>query len=120
MKRPKLDANSKLQRYKIESQSSLLDVDELCEFQSEDRELNLEGPKTEVECLMEIHLENIETILKEMQCERELDNEQEDEEEKFKFAALVMDRFFFLLAFTYSLVTFGALVMTNKNFYKFQ
>jgi hypothetical protein len=119
MKRPKVEANSKLERYKIEPQSSFFADDELCDFQNKNREnlLNLKGSKTfkdesarkhrEVECLMKIHLRNIEKFLKEIQCERELDNRIEDEAIKFKFAALVMDHFFLVLTFTYSLVTFG-------------
>jgi len=64
--------------------------------------------------------ENIENILKETQRHQEMDELIEDEELKFKFAALVMDRFFFCLSLAYFIVVFCALVLAVPNFYKFQ
>ena len=37
---------------------------------------------------------------------------------KFKFAAIVMDRFFLCLSFIYAVVTFVGIIMSNSNFYK--
>ena len=43
---------------------------------------------------------------------------QEENELKCKFAAIVMDRFFFYLASFYSIITFVSLIMVVPNFYK--
>ena len=43
----------------------------------------------------------------------------EEKELKYKFAAIVMDRFFFYLANIYFLITFSSLILAIPNFYKF-
>ncbi len=37
---------------------------------------------------------------------------------KWKFAAIVMDRLFLIITSVYFIITFGSLVLSNKNFYK--
>ena len=66
------------------------------------------------------YLRNIEDILKEAKEENELERDLEEEELKFKFAALVMNRFFFFGAILYFIVAFCSAVLSIPNFYKFQ
>ena len=46
------------------------------------------------------------------------DDEEEENELKCKFAAIVLDRFFFYLTLVYAIITFVALLMSITNFYK--
>ncbi len=64
------------------------------------------------------HAQNIERILKETQCEQDVDKMREEQELKFKFAAIVLDRFFLCVSSVYAVVTFVALVIIIPNVYK--
>ena len=48
------------------------------------------------------------------------DNDQEEEQNELicKFAAIVLDRFFFYLTLIYAIITFVALLLSIPNFYK--
>lgn len=50
----------------------------------------------------------------------EINNKKQEEkiELKWKYAALVMDRFFFIISIVYFLVTFISIVLTVKNLYR--
>ncbi len=37
---------------------------------------------------------------------------------KYKFAAKVLDRFFFIISIIYVLLTFSSIILSTKNFYK--
>ena len=63
-------------------------------------------------------LQNIERILVKNFGEDDHIRWMEEKELKFKFAAIVLDRFFFYLSILYFIVTFIALVMTIPNFYQ--
>ncbi len=58
-------------------------------------------------------LSNIENILKTMYTETE-------NEIKFKLAAIVLNRFFFILSIIYIIVTFSVFVLSVSNFYNFR
>jgi hypothetical protein len=66
------------------------------------------------------HMQAIENILRETQNDKESDDDLEEKVLKYKFAALVLDRFFFCLSGTYFIVAFSALVLSLPNFYKFK
>jgi len=66
------------------------------------------------------HLSNIEDLLKETKDESDYEKHLEDEELKYKFAALVMNRFFFFGAIVYFIIAFCSAVLSIPNFYKFQ
>jgi hypothetical protein len=42
----------------------------------------------------------------------------EEKQLKNKFAAIVLDRLFFVLSILYTIVTFGGIIMSVSNFYK--
>ena len=63
-------------------------------------------------------LESMDKCLQQLTANTNEIKENEDMELKWKFAALVMDRFFFYVTFIYFIVTFIALVMSSPNFYK--
>jgi len=65
------------------------------------------------------HAQNIESILREARREQDEDRHREEQELKFQFAAIVLDRFFFYLALIYAIITFAGLVLTIPNLYKF-
>jgi hypothetical protein len=48
----------------------------------------------------------------------QLKEQNEDQELKCKFAAIVMDRFFFFVSLFYAIITFVSLIMSIPNFYK--
>ena len=48
----------------------------------------------------------------------QLKEQNEDQELKCKFAAIVMDRFFFFVALFYAIITFVSLIMSVPNLYK--
>ncbi len=60
----------------------------------------------------------IERERKETQCEQDVDKMREEQELKFKFAAIVLDRFFLCVSSVYAVVTFVALVIIIPNAYK--
>ena len=64
-------------------------------------------------------VQSIESLLNDEFGEDDIERMREDKELKFKFAALVMDRFFFWLSIIYFVATFIALVLSIPNFYKF-
>jgi hypothetical protein len=64
-------------------------------------------------------LVNIESILIETHSEKNEDKKREEQELKCKFAAIVMDKFFFFVALIYAVTTFAGLILTITNFYKF-
>ena len=64
-------------------------------------------------------VQSIENLLNDEFGEDDIERMREDKELKFKFAALVVDRFFFWLSVIYFVVTFIALVLSIPNFYKF-
>ena len=64
-------------------------------------------------------LVNIESILNETHSEQNEDKKREERELKCKFAAIVMDKFFFFVALIYAVITFAGLILTITNFYKF-
>ncbi len=66
------------------------------------------------------HLSSIEDLLREAKEESEQEKIREDEELKYKYAALVMNRFFFIAAFAYFIVAFCSVILSTPNFYKFQ
>ena len=49
--------------------------------------------------------------------EKSNDKKREINELKCKYAAIVMDRFFFYVALIYAIITFVALIMSIPNFY---
>jgi len=59
-------------------------------------------------------------MLKETKEENENERDLEEEELKFKYAALVMNRFFFLGTILYFIIAFCSAVLSIPNFYKFQ
>ena len=62
---------------------------------------------------------NIDPVSEKVSNHEQTEDEiREEEQLKFKFAAIVMDRFFLYLALIYSFITFVGLVMTNTNLYK--
>ena len=63
-------------------------------------------------------VQNIENILSDEFGEDDIERIREMKELKFKFAALVMDRFFFWLSIIYFIITFSVLVLSIPNFYK--
>ena len=66
------------------------------------------------------HLSNIEDLLKEAKEDNDQEKLLEDEELKYKYAALVMNRFFFFGAIVYFIIAFCSAVLSIPNFYKFQ
>jgi hypothetical protein len=66
------------------------------------------------------HLSSIEDLLREAKEESDEEKILEDEELKYKYAALVMNRFFFIAAFAYFIVAFCSVILSTPNFYKFQ
>ena len=63
-------------------------------------------------------VKNIENILIETQQELNDDKMNERKELKFKFAAIVLDRFFLCISSVYAVITFVALVIIIPNVYK--
>ena len=61
---------------------------------------------------------DIQKTLGKMYGRFESDEIQEEKEIKWKYAALVMDRFFLILTILYFVVTFCAIVMSIPNFYR--
>ncbi len=61
--------------------------------------------------------ENVENISPNSATNEQIDK-QEEQELKCKFAAIVMDRFFFYLTLIYAIITFVVLIMSVPNFYK--
>ena len=49
--------------------------------------------------------------------QQDLGNNRKRKELRFKFAAIVLDRFFFYLALFYALITFAGLLLSIPNFY---
>ena len=64
-------------------------------------------------------LVNIESILNETHSEQNENKKREEQELKCKFAAIVMDKFFFFVALIYAVITLAGLILTITNFYKF-
>jgi hypothetical protein len=65
-------------------------------------------------------LSSIEDLLKETKEKNDQESILEEEELKYKYAALVMNRFFFIAAFAYFIVAFCSVILSTPNFYKFQ
>ena len=98
---------------KYHEKSSLNDTEiETCE-----KEISVNKFQDKDEVLK--HVQNIENFLNEANYEQNEDRMREEQELKFKFAAIVLDRFFFFVAAIYAIVTFGCLVLLIPNFYKF-
>ncbi len=64
-------------------------------------------------------LRDIEKAVQKIAAEMEQYDEKQDQIVKYKFAAIVMDRFFFFLQILYFIITFIAFVLSIKNFWKF-
>ena len=62
--------------------------------------------------------QNIENILPNSVTNEQIDKQEEEQELKCKFAAIVMDRLFFYLTLIYAIITFVVLIMSVPNFYK--
>ena len=61
---------------------------------------------------------NIEPVIEKVRYDEQIEEKiREEEELKFKFAAIIIDRFFLYLALFYAFITFVALIMTNSNLY---
>jgi hypothetical protein len=65
------------------------------------------------------HLSNIEDLLKETKEDNDQEKILEEEELKYKYAALVMNRFFFFGSIVYFIIAFCSAVLSIPNFYKF-
>ena len=63
-------------------------------------------------------VQEIEDILNKEFREDDVERLREEKDLKFKFAAKVVDRFFFWLSIIYFIITFTALVLAIPNFYK--
>ena len=63
-------------------------------------------------------VQEIEAILNKEFGEDDIERIREEKELKYKFAAKVIDRFFFYLSIIYFIATFTALVLAIPNFYK--
>ena len=63
--------------------------------------------------------QKVESVVQEQTSHNEQldDMTREDLELKCKFAAIVMDRFFFCIALAYSIITFSTLVLSIPNLY---
>ena len=57
-------------------------------------------------------------LKKTSKCEQIEEELREEQELKFKYAAIVMDRFFLCLALIYALATFVALIFSDPNLFK--
>jgi len=67
---------------------------------------------------MEKRIRKIEEFLNDSASEKNEEKCLEDKQLKTKFAAIVLDRFFFVLSIIYTIVTFAGIVMSVSNFYK--
>ena len=82
-------------------------------------EVNSEGDAHEDSKFLK-HLKSVERMLRNDKARRDDEALQEKEDIKFKFAALVMDRFFFFVSVLYFIIAFVCIIMTIPNFYKLQ
>ena len=64
------------------------------------------------------YLQSIHKILKDFKRERHTDQLEQAKELKYRFAAIVMDEFFFYLSIVYFIITFCSIVLAVPNFYK--
>ena len=74
-------------------------------------------PKTFQDDTSSKRLDNIEALFKAFLKRENERGELEEQELKFKYAAIVMDRFFFYVSIFYSIVTFIGLILSMPNFY---
>ncbi len=61
-------------------------------------------------------LDNIEAMFKAFLKRENENGDLEEQELKFKYAAIVMDRFFFYMSIFYSIITFIGLILSVPNF----
>ena len=62
--------------------------------------------------------QKVESVVQETPHNEQIDEKTREELEiKCKFAAIVMDRFFFCIALVYALITFSTLVLSIPNLY---
>jgi len=61
---------------------------------------------------------DIQATLKKMYNRFEVEEIDEEQEIKWKYAAIVMDRIFFILALLFTIITFISIIMSIPNFYK--
>ena len=111
-----------LGKEKIEKDNAILveDLSEKNETTLVKKPIEFASREIEEDDIMVKHMQAIENFFRETQNVKESDDELEEQALKFKFAALVLDRFFFCLSGTYFIVAFTALVLSLPNFYKFK
>jgi hypothetical protein len=111
-----------LGKEKIENDNGILveDLGDKNETTLVTKPIEFSSREIEEDNAMAKHMQTIENILRETQNDKESDDELEEKALKFKFAALVLDRFFFCLSGAYFIVAFSALVLSLPNFYKFK
>jgi len=61
---------------------------------------------------------DIQATLKKMYKRFEAEEIDEEQEIKWKYAAIVMDRIFFILTLLFTIITFVSIIMSIPNFYK--
>ena len=106
---------NKVQPKSIET-NSVLPIFPILPQQQED---NSEGDVREDSKFLK-HLKSVEKMLRNDKMRRDDEAIQEKEDIKFKFAALVMDRFFFFVSVLYFIIAFACIIMPVPNFYKLQ
>ena len=67
---------------------------------------------------IEKRIGKIEEFLNDSENEKSEEKLLEEKHLKNKFAAIVLDRFFFVLSILYTIVTFVGIIMSVSNFYK--
>ena len=80
---------------------------------AEETIIEIKGKNLNLKCL-----ENIEKTLNNIWHEMDQKQLEQERELKWKYAAIVLDRFFFVLTTIYFIITFSSFVLTINNFYK--
>ena len=79
----------------------------------EETNIETKGKNLDLKCL-----ENIKKTLNNIWHEMDQKQLEQERELKWKYAAIVLDRFFFVLTTIYFIITFSSFVLTINNFYK--